>query len=139
MVVSAVIRALDVDPPHSFNALSLFVFIDVVGTPCGTPCGLQQCIVRSTAILRLIEQDVEGLFIDASLWELNLCLLLLSGVDYRRAAHLCNLPALAVKGPATNLITNHILDEKHSAIEPQRQLVKQLNVLQHVIIRVACI
>ncbi len=67
----------------------------------------------------------------------DLCLLLLSGVDYRRAAHLCNLPALAVKGPATNLITNHILDEKHSAIEPQRQLVKQLNVLQHVIIRVA--
>lgn len=72
VVVSAVIRALDVDPPHSFNALSLFVLVDVVGTPCGAPCGLQQCIVRSTAILRLIEQDVEGLFIDASLWELNL-------------------------------------------------------------------
>lgn len=72
MVVSAVIRALDMDPPHSFNALPLFVLVHVVGTTCSAPCGFQQRIVRSAAILRLIQQDVKGLFIDASLWELNL-------------------------------------------------------------------
>lgn len=72
MVVSSVIGPLDMDPPHSFNALPLFILVNVVGTTCSTPCGLQKCIVWSAAILRLIEQDIEGLFIDASFWELNL-------------------------------------------------------------------
>ena len=48
-----------------------------------------------------------------------LCLLLLSGVDNGCAAHFCNLTALAIERPAADLIANHVLDEEHSAVEPQ--------------------
>lgn len=66
-----------------------------------------------------------------------LCLLLLCGIHDGGAAHLCQLATLAIERPAADFITNDILDEEHTAIESQGQLVKQLNVFQQVIIRVA--
>jgi hypothetical protein len=64
-------------------------------------------------------------------------LFLLCGVDYGGAAHLSDLTALPIERPAADLIPDHVLDEEHTAVEPQRELVKQLNVLQHVVIGVA--
>lgn len=64
-------------------------------------------------------------------------LLLLCGIHNGGAAHLCQLTALAIERPAADLVPNDILDEEHAAIEAQGQLVKQFNVLQQVIIRVA--
>lgn len=66
-----------------------------------------------------------------------LCLLLFCGINNRCTAHFSNLTPLAVKGPATDLIADHIFDEQHPAVEPQRELVKELNVFQHVVIRIA--
>lgn len=63
-------------------------------------------------------------------------LLLLCGVDDGGAAHLSDLASLAVEGPAADLVADHILDEEHTVVEAQRQLVKELNVLQHVVVRV---
>lgn len=57
-----------------------------------------------------------------------LSLLLFCGVNNGSAAHFCNLTTLAIKGPATDLIPYHIFNEEDSPIEPQRQLVKKLNI-----------
>lgn len=66
-----------------------------------------------------------------------LCLLLFCGINNRCAAHFSNLAALAIEGPTTDLITNYVFDEEHPAIESQGQLVKELNVFQHVVVRIA--
>lgn len=66
-----------------------------------------------------------------------LSLLLLGGIDDGGAADLGDLTALAVKGPAADLIPDDVLDEQDPPVEAQGQLVKQLDVLQHVVIRVA--
>lgn len=66
-----------------------------------------------------------------------LCLFLLSSIDDGSAADFGDLPPLPVERPAADLISNHILYEEHSPIKPQGQLVKQLYVLQHVVIGVA--
>lgn len=55
-------------------------------------------------------------------------LLLLRGVHNGGAADLCQLTTLAIEGPAADLITNDVLDEEHTAIEAQGELVKQLDV-----------
>lgn len=68
---------------------------------------------------------------------LYLGLLFLSGINDGGAADLGDLAALPVERPAADLIPNDILDEKHPPVEPQGQLVKELNVLQHVVIGVA--
>lgn len=64
-------------------------------------------------------------------------LLLLCGVNNGGAAHFGDLAPLAVKGPTTDLISDHIFDEEDAAVEPQGQFVKQLNVFQHIVVRVA--
>ena len=64
-------------------------------------------------------------------------LFLLRGVDDGGAAHLGDLAALPVERPAADLVSDHVLDEEHTAVEAKGELVKQLNVLQHVVIRVA--
>lgn len=70
--VGPVIRALDVDPPHTLDPLSLLVFIQVVrATSCPT-CGFQERVVRSSAVLGLVQQNIEGLLINPGLWELHL-------------------------------------------------------------------
>lgn len=66
-----------------------------------------------------------------------LSLLFFCGIHNGSAAHFCNLPTLAVKRPTADLISNHVFDEQDSAVEPQRELVKQLDVFQHVVIRIA--
>lgn len=66
-----------------------------------------------------------------------LSLLLLGGVDDGGAAHFGDLAALAVEGPAADLVPDDVLDEEHASVEPQRQLVEELDVLQHVVVRVA--
>lgn len=48
-----------------------------------------------------------------------LCLLLFCGIHNGGAAHLSNLTALAIKGPTTDLITNHIFDEEDTTVESQ--------------------
>jgi hypothetical protein len=45
---------------------------------------------------------------------------------------------MTVETPTTNFTwSNDILNEEYSSTEPQRQLVKQLNVLQQVVVRCA--
>lgn len=73
--VGPVIWTLDVDPPHSFNPLpfSFLVLVQVMGASSCPTCGLEKCIVRSSAILGLVQQNVQGLLINAGFGELNLC------------------------------------------------------------------
>ena len=72
MVVGAVIGTLDVDPPDPLDALPLLVLVQVVRSPgCATRC-LQQGVVGTPAVLRLVQEDVQGLLIDSGLGELNL-------------------------------------------------------------------
>lgn len=66
----------------------------------------------------------------------HLGLLLLCGINDRGAADLSQLAALTVKGPTADLVPDHIFDEEDAAVEAERQSVKQLNVLQQVVVRV---
>lgn len=81
--VGPVVWALDVDPPHSLDPLPfpLLVLIQVMRASSCPTRGLQEGIVRSSAILGLIQQDIQGLLINAGFREFNLGLLLLGGVD----------------------------------------------------------
>lgn len=67
----------------------------------------------------------------------HLGLFLLCGVYDGGAANLCQLAALTVERPTADLVANDILDEEHAAVEAQGELVKQLDVFQQVVIRVA--
>lgn len=73
--VGPVVGALDVDPPNSLYPLPFpfLVLVQVMGASSRPACGLQECIVRSSAVLGLIQQNVQGLLIDAGFGELNLC------------------------------------------------------------------
>ena len=64
-----------------------------------------------------------------------LSLLLLRGVEDGGAAHLGQLAALAVEGPAADLVPDHVLDEEDSAVVTHGQPVEQLDVLQQVVVR----
>lgn len=72
--VGPVVRALDVDPSHTLDPfpLPLLVFVQVVGAPRGPTSGLQERIVRSPAILGLIQQNIQGLLINPGFRELHL-------------------------------------------------------------------
>lgn len=61
-------------------------------------------------------------------------LLLLSGINDGGTADLCNLASLSIKGPAADFISQHVFNEEHSTIKAQPQFIKQLNVLQQVVI-----
>lgn len=63
-------------------------------------------------------------------------MLLLRGIHYGGAADLGQLPALAIERPAADFIPYDILNEEDSAVEAEGELVKELNVLQQVVIRV---
>jgi len=67
----------------------------------------------------------------------HLGLLLLRGVDDGGAADLGQLAALAVEGPAADLVSDHVLDEEDAAVEAEGQPVEQLDVLQQVVVGVA--
>lgn len=67
----------------------------------------------------------------------HLGLLLLRGVDDGGAAHLGQLSALTVERPAADLVPDHVLHEEDTSVEVQGQPVKQLDVLQQVVVRVA--
>lgn len=64
-------------------------------------------------------------------------LFLLSGVDNGGATDFGNLAALAVKGPAADLVPDDILYEEDPSVEAQRQLIKQFDVFQHIVVRIA--
>lgn len=64
-------------------------------------------------------------------------LLLLSGIDNGGAADLSNLAALPIEGPAADLIPNDVLYEQDPSIKAQRKLIKELNVFQHIVVRIA--
>jgi hypothetical protein len=73
--VGPVIWALDMDPPHALDPLPLplLVLVQVMRTSSCPARGLQEGIVRSSAILGLVQQDIQGLLINAGFRELNLC------------------------------------------------------------------
>lgn len=70
-------------------------------------------------------------------WDIYLSLLLFCGIHDGGATHFCNLPTLAIKWPAADLVPDHIFDEQDPAVESQRQFIEQLDVFQHVVIRIA--
>lgn len=60
---------------------------------------------------------------------------LVGAVHDGRAADLADLAAVAVEGPAADLLTaDHVLDEEDAPVEPQRQLVEQLDVPQQIVV-----
>lgn len=60
------------------------------------------------------------------------------GVDNGCATNFSYFLPIAIEHPASDLTrSNHIFDEQYTAGESQRQLVKQLNILQQVVI--ACV
>lgn len=68
---------------------------------------------------------------------LYLCLLLLSSINNGCAADFCQFTALSVKGPAADLVSNDIFNEEYTTTVAQGQLLKQLDILEQVVIRVA--
>lgn len=64
----------------------------------------------------------------------HLGLLLLCGVDDGGAADLSQLATLTVKGPAADLVSDHVFDKQDAAVEAERQPVEQLDVLQQVVV-----
>jgi len=63
--------------------------------------------------------------------------LLVRAVHDGRATHFSNLLPVAVVRPAADLLAaDHVLDEQDATVETQRQLVKQFNVLQQVVVGV---
>lgn len=66
-----------------------------------------------------------------------LCLFLLSGIDDGGAADLSDLAALAVEGPAADFVPNDVLYEQDPSVKAQRQLIKQFDVFQHIVVRIA--
>ena len=64
-------------------------------------------------------------------------LFLLGGVDDRGTADFSDLAALAIEGPAADFIPNDILYEQDPSIKAQGQLIKQFDVLQHIVVRIA--
>ncbi len=72
VVVCAVVGAFDMNPTNSLNSFSLLILVQMMRSSRSAPCGLQQGIVWTPAIMGLIQEDVEGLFIDSSLGELHL-------------------------------------------------------------------
>lgn len=64
-------------------------------------------------------------------------LFLLSGIDDGGTTDFSNLSALTVKGPAADFVPDDILYEQDPSVKAQRELIKQFNVFQHVVVRVA--
>lgn len=61
-------------------------------------------------------------------------LLLLCGIHYRGTTDFSKFPTLSIERPAADFIPYDILNEKNSAVESERELVKQFYVLQQVVI-----
>lgn len=99
--------------------------------------GNSTCTRTSYFILQSKPED----YITAKIYEYDkhiyLCLLLFCGINNGGAADFSNFTPLPIKWPTADLISNHVFDEEYSPVEPQRQLVKQLNIFQHVVIRIA--
>ena len=72
VVVRAIVGPFDVDPANPVDAVALVVLVQVVGAAGRAPRGLQEGVVRAAPVLGLVQQDVEGLLVDASLGELHL-------------------------------------------------------------------
>lgn len=64
-------------------------------------------------------------------------LFLLSGVDDGGTTDLSNLSALTIKGPAADFVPNDVLYEEDPSVKAQRELIKEFNVFQHVVVRIA--
>ena len=65
-----------------------------------------------------------------------LCIFPIGGVDNGRAADLCNPLTMAVEAPAADLVgSDHVLDEEDPVGEAETQFVKELNVLEDVVVR----
>ena len=85
----------------------------------------------------LIQHNVESLIQNLGLRKLYLGVLAISSIDYGFTAHFGYLLPVAVECPATNLSSTHnVLNELDSLAKPDRELVKQFNVLEKIVIRV---
>ena len=103
-------------------------------------CSLQSGCTNAVSILKwsLKEHHVQSLFKDPRLWEFNLCVLLFRGIHNGFTGYLRHFLAKSVKRPLADLpSTNNILDKFHPACKAHCKLVKQLQVLEQVIIRLA--
>lgn len=96
---------------------------------------VRRCCCRGRRFVDLEEQDVEAFLVDSSLWKLNLRLFLLSSVNDRRATDLGDFPLVTVERPHAYFVADDILDEKDAAVETERELVEELDVFQHVVVR----
>ena len=97
-------------------------------------CSCNGSIVTPT----FVQHDIQRLFEDLCLGKLDFCVLAISGIDDGLAAHLCHLPPMAVEGPTADLTpADNVLHELDPAAETHRQLVKELYVLQEVVIGIA--
>ena len=67
VVVGAVIGPFDVNASDPLDTFSLLVLVQVVGAAGRAPRGLQEGVVRAAPVLGLVQQDVEGPLVDASL------------------------------------------------------------------------
>ena len=117
----------------------------VAGVP-GVRLGLDLCPVQSVDQLGirpcavLVEQAVQRLLVDPGLGELDLGVLPVGGVDDGGAADLGDLDPVAVEAPAADLArSDDVLDEEDTVGEPETELVKELDVLEDVVVRGACV
>lgn len=74
--------------------------------------------------------DLLQTIIDKWVQLLYLGLLLLCGIHYRGTTDFSKFPTLSIERPAADFIPYDILNEKNSAIESEREFVKQFYVLQ---------
>lgn len=64
-------------------------------------------------------------------------LFLLSSIDDGGTTDFSNLSALTIKGPAADFVPNDIFYEQDPSIKAQRELIKEFNVFQHIVVRIA--
>jgi hypothetical protein len=72
------------------------------------------------SIFVLVQQNVQSLFEYSGLWKFYFCVLLIGGVDDRRATNFGHLFSITVKGPTANFTgTDHVFDEEYPTTESQ--------------------
>ena len=66
-----------------------------------------------------------------------LCVLFVSAIYNGGTAHLSHLGPMAKEGPTADLlVSNHILQEQNPSIETQGKLLKELQILKKIVVRI---
>jgi hypothetical protein len=115
------------------RSLGVFLVGGVADAAAGGRRGLHELLVGIVAVL--VQQCVECFLVDARFWEFNFCVLSIGAVDDGSAANLGNLLSVSVKHPTSDLTrSDDVLDEQNATREAQRELIKQFNVFQKVVV-----